>query len=144
MENFPKRLKLAMQIRGFRQIDLANETGIDRGTISRYLNGEFKPKAKNVILIADALKVNELWLLGNGEVPMDIDPSIEYVVDPDDVNRRAYMKLEYSNLVEMNISQEEWCALYKQFDTLSEKSKIDIMKYIYLIFTMEEIMGKKE
>lgn len=144
MENFPNRLKLAMQFRGYRQVDLANETGIERGTISNYINGKYKPKAKNVLLIADALKINAPWLLGDAEVPMEVDPNIEYVIDPEDVNRRAYMKLEYSNLVEMNVSQEEWCALYKQFDALSEKSKIDIMKYIYLIFTMEEILGKKE
>ena len=143
MENFPNRLKFAMQFRGYRQVDLANETGIDRGTISRYISGEFKPKAKNILLIADALRVNAPWLLGNEDVPMDIDPSVEYVVSDDDVNKRAYMKLEYSTIVEMNISEEEWCALYKRFNELSEKSKIDIMKYIYLIFTMEEIIGKK-
>lgn len=144
MENFSKRLKIAMKNRGFSQADLVELTNLDRGAISRYVRGEFKPKAKNIILIADALKVNVPWLLGDEDVPMDIDPAIDYHISDEDINARAYIKLEYSDIVEMNISREEWCILFDKFDSLTDKSKIDIMKYIYLIFTMEELIRNKD
>lgn len=144
MENFKKRLKEAMKIRGFTQADLANATNIDRGAISRYVRGDFKPKAKNAILIAEALKVNTPWLLGDKTVPMDIDPNIEYFMSEDDVNTRAYLKLEYSHAVEMNISKEEWCAFYEQFDKLSEESKRDVLKYIYLQFAVDQLVNSNK
>ena len=140
MENFSKRLKIAMKDRGFTQADLVYSTNLDRGTISRYVRGNVKPKAKNIILIADALKVNVPWLLGDEEVPMNIEPAIDYHITDEDINARTYIKLEYSDVVEMNVSKEEWCVLFDKFDTLSDKSKIDIMKYIYLIFTMDDLV----
>ena len=52
---------------------------------------------------------------------------------------------EYINeLVEMNISQDEWCALYDEFETLSDNSKMDIMKYIYLNFAMAKMIKYKK
>ena len=144
MENFSKRLKIAMKERKFTQADLAEATNLDRGAVSRYVRGEFKPKAKNIIKIADALKVNVPWLLGDEDIPMDIDPAIDYHISDEDVNARAYIKLEYSDVVEMNISRDEWCVLFDEFDSLTDKSKIDIMKYIYLIFTMDELIRNKD
>ena len=144
MENFSKRLKLAMKSKGFSQADLVNLTDLDRGTISRYVRGSVKPKAKNIILIADALQVNVPWLLGDEEVPMDIQPAIDYHISDEDINARTYIKLEYSDVVEMNISREEWNVLFDKFDTLNDKSKIDIMKYIYLIFTMDDLVKNKD
>ena len=143
MNNFPSRLKKAMRYRGFRQADLASKTGIERGTISNYVNGKYKPKAKNVILIAEALKVNTPWLLGEDDIPMEIDPSVDYVLSEVDYYKTAYIKLEYSDIVEMNISQEEWCALYKDFDRCSENFKADILKYMYLVFAMDEMINSK-
>lgn len=144
MDNFSKRLKTAMKERGYSQADLVNLTNLDRGTISRYVRGSIKPKAKNIVLIADALRVNVPWLLGDEEVPMEIDPAIDYHISDEDIYARTYIKLEYNDVVEMNISKEEWCVLYDKFDTLSDKSKIDIMKYIYLIFTMEDLIKNRE
>ena len=140
MENFSKRLKLAMKDRGFSQTDLYNATDLDRGTISRYVSGSVKPKAKNIMQIANALNVNVPWLLGEEDVPMDIDPLVDYHVSDESLNARAYIKLEYSDAVEMNVDREEWNVLFDKFDTLSEKSKVDIMKYIYLIFTMDDMV----
>lgn len=144
MNNFPVRLKQAMRIRGLRQTDLAEKTGIEHGTISNYVNGKYKPKAKNVILIADALKVNTPWLLGVDDVPMDIDPSVDYYVSEDDVYARAYLKLEYSDIVQMNISKEEWAVLYDKFEKISDSFKTDILKYMYLVFAMDGMINGKE
>ena len=143
MENFPLRLKDAMKARGYKAIDLSNLTNIDRGTISYYLSGKFKPKAKNILLIAEALKVNVPWLLGDEEVPMDMDPSVDYYVTEDDVYTRAYLKLEYSDVVQMNVSREEWNVLFDKFENVSDKFKTDILKYMYLVFAMDEMIKIK-
>ena len=144
MENFSKRLKIAMKERGLNQAELASLSNLDGGAISRYVRGEIKPKAKNIIMIADALKVNVPWLLGDEDVPMEIEPSIDYHISDEDINARNYIKLEYSDVVEMNVSREEWNVLFDKFDTLNDKSKIDIMKYIYLIFTMDDLVKNKD
>lgn len=144
MKNFPERLKKAMRFRGLRQTDLAEKTGIEHGTISNYINGKYKPKARNIILIAEALKVNTPWLLGEEDVPMEVEPNVEYLATEIDNYKTTYIKLEYSDLVEMNISREEWNVLYDEFDILSENFKADILKYMYLVFTMDEIVNIKK
>lgn len=64
MNTFPTRLKEAMALRNARLTDLANETKIHKGTISNYLSGKYQPKGNNTLLIAKALNVNPLWLMG--------------------------------------------------------------------------------
>lgn len=140
MENFSKRLKIAMKDRGMSQAELAEKANLDGGAISRYVRGEIKPKAKNIIMIAEALNVNVPWLLGDEEVPMEVEQLVDYHISDESLSARAYIKLEYSDVVEMNVSREEWNVLFDKFDNLSEKSKIDIMKYIYLIFTMDDMV----
>lgn len=64
------RIKEGLEIRGMKQIDLAEITGISKSSISTYMNGEYEPKQKNIYKIAKALRVNEAWLLGY-DAPMD-------------------------------------------------------------------------
>jgi transcriptional regulator with XRE-family HTH domain len=64
-----QRLKEALQIAGKKQADLVRETGLDRGSISSYLSGKYEPKQKAIYKLAQALNVNEAWLLGY-DVPM--------------------------------------------------------------------------
>lgn len=53
-----------MDLRGMKQADLVRSTGLNRGTISRYLSGEVEPRQKAAIALAKALDVSELWLWG--------------------------------------------------------------------------------
>jgi repressor LexA len=64
------RLKEAMQAVGKKQADLVRETGLNRGTISRYLSGEVEPRQDATYKLAAALGVNEMWLWGYS-VPME-------------------------------------------------------------------------
>ena len=50
--------------------ELVEKTGIDKGQMSSYLAGRYKPKQKNLSLIAEALNVDEAWLMGY-DVPME-------------------------------------------------------------------------
>lgn len=58
------RLREAMNDAGKTQADLMRETGLQRSAISRYLSGEYEPKARAIGKLAMALGVSEMWLFG--------------------------------------------------------------------------------
>ena len=64
------RLKEAMRRTGKKQADLVRDTGLNRGTISRYLSGEVEPRQDAAYKLALALNVSETWLWGY-DVPME-------------------------------------------------------------------------
>jgi transcriptional regulator with XRE-family HTH domain len=63
------RLREAMRMAGKKQADLVRETGLNRGTVSRYLSGEVEPRHEATHKLAKALDVSEMWLFGY-DVPM--------------------------------------------------------------------------
>ncbi len=66
----PERIQEAMEIAGIKQIELAEATGLNHSTISRYLSGRMEPKQKAISLLAKALNVTEMWLWGY-DVPQE-------------------------------------------------------------------------
>jgi repressor LexA len=70
LDNCADRIGKALSIRGMRQIDLSEKTGIPKSAISQYCSGSFKPKQQRLFLIAKALDVDEAWLMGL-DVPME-------------------------------------------------------------------------
>lgn len=69
-EKLDVRLRTAMKIRGLRQVDLVEKTGLSKSKINMYVNGEHQPKHDGVYLLAKALGVQEAWLMGY-DVPME-------------------------------------------------------------------------
>lgn len=67
------RLKEAMSKAGKKQADLVRDTGLNRGTISRYLSGEVEPRQDAAYKLALALDISETWLWGY-DVPMERSP----------------------------------------------------------------------
>ena len=62
---FTHRIKLAMSLRGKRPIDICENCGIEKGNLSRYINGKLPtPKIETVSKIAEYLNVSVFWLLG--------------------------------------------------------------------------------
>ena len=80
------RLQEAMKASGKRQIDLVNETKLNRSTISRYVSGECEPKADAINKLALSLNVDEMWLWGY-DVPMEKEkiPTEETLTDGEKV-----------------------------------------------------------
>lgn len=64
MDSFSKRLNEAMEMRNIKQVDLVEMTGITKGAISSYVNGDYIPKQINTHKIAKALNVDPAWLMG--------------------------------------------------------------------------------
>ncbi len=71
METFQKRLIQAMEIRGMRQVDLAEKSGLPKAQISQYKSGKYEPMQDALYKLAKALSVNVEWLMGH-DVPMEI------------------------------------------------------------------------
>lgn len=70
MESVRKRLREAMDLRGYRQQDMIDKYGFGSSTISQYLSGKVEPKRKALYKLAAALDVRPDWLMGL-DVPME-------------------------------------------------------------------------
>ena len=68
-EDFPTRMKKAMLLKGIRQSELVIRTGIDKGSLSSYMNGRYMPNADKIAKIANALGVSVNYLLGKEDIP---------------------------------------------------------------------------
>lgn len=64
------RIREAMRIRNKTQAELCEITGIPKSAMSQYASGKFIPKQTRTHLLAEALNVNEAWLMGY-DVPME-------------------------------------------------------------------------
>lgn len=69
--NFAERLTEALSIRNTTAAEISRKTGISDGLMSKYKKGYQEAKQQNLKLIADALNVNPVWLMGI-DVPMEV------------------------------------------------------------------------
>ena len=65
-----ERIKQGLEIREITQTQLAARANIDKGQLSSYISGKYKPRQNNIDALAAALNVNEAWLMGF-DVPME-------------------------------------------------------------------------
>lgn len=72
LDTFANRLKYAITIKDIKPIDLARKTGISKTNISCYMSGKYEAKQDGVKLLANALGVDPVWLMGY-DVPMEIN-----------------------------------------------------------------------
>lgn len=129
--SFQKRLREAMLLRGVRQVQLCEQTGIPKSAMSQYVNGAFEPKQDRLWELARALSVNEAWLMGY-EVPMernsnDLDSGIL-----DFENRRA---------LEMAGERDQYIdtyALTKNYHRLNDEGKQKVLDY------MDDLVGNQK
>lgn len=72
---FKDRLKEAMTRLNVSQSALVQQTNIPKSAMSQYLSGAFVPKHERMSALAQALNVQEAWLIGY-DVPMNRDIKI--------------------------------------------------------------------
>lgn len=70
VDTFQNRLKTAMTIRNIKQVELVEKTKLDKTLINKYLSGVSNAKQKKLTILAEALNINEVWLMGY-DVPME-------------------------------------------------------------------------
>lgn len=121
MVTISDRIKEGMRIRGLKQVDIIERTGINKGALSSYISGRYSPKQTNIHLISKALNVSEAWLMGY-DVPMErsIDDD-NYVDELSDVDTGGLTNKEKELVVLFrkagNIPEDEAEALKKQFES---------------------------
>lgn len=64
------RLAEALRLRGMKQVELSEKTGIDKSSINCWKSNRWEPKSDSLHKMAKALDVSELWLAGY-DVPME-------------------------------------------------------------------------
>lgn len=114
------RIREALKIRGMKQVDLVEKTGIDKGQMSSYLSGRYKPKQANLSLIAKALSVDEAWLMGY-DVPME---SANYE-DPSILKRDSNEFLKRNDTLSAELSLSDSSHLYPADLCLAEREHIE-------------------
>ncbi len=67
---FTERLARVMFTKDIKQAELVDKTGIDKGSMSSYVNGRYMPNAKNMAKIAKALGVSVEYLLGKEDISL--------------------------------------------------------------------------
>ena len=53
-----------MEYRNIKQVDLVEKTKLDKTLINKYLSGVANAKQKKLAILAKALEVDEVWLMG--------------------------------------------------------------------------------
>lgn len=64
------RIGLALSLRGWKQVDLVERTGIPKNSINAWVNQKWQPKQKALMSMAKVLDVSEMWLAGY-DTPME-------------------------------------------------------------------------
>lgn len=103
------RIRNAMDLRNLTQSELSEKAKIDKGQLSSYLSGKYKPRQKNIEAIARTLNVDEAWLMGF-DVPMERHiPSSKKDDNYFQTDTERKLILSYRKLNEKN---QKKCSIY--------------------------------
>lgn len=64
------RIKEALALRGMKQAELSERSGINKPSISCYVSGKYEPKQEALYKMGKVLDVSEMWLAGY-DIPME-------------------------------------------------------------------------
>lgn len=80
-DTFQSRLENALKIRNIKPIELHKKTEISESLLSKYLSGNAIARQQKLTLLANALNVNEVWLMGY-DVPMEKEINVNNLESP--------------------------------------------------------------
>ena len=125
-----KRIQYAINLRNMKQVDVINKTGINKGALSSYISGRYKPKDDSIYKLALVLEVNPEWLRGK-DVPMELDISSYYYMNAFDDNFIINNKIEIlaKLLRNNNIIDENDIITDEDYDRVMKLIKDNIDKY---------------
>lgn len=93
MDIFIKRLQMLLDENNMNQKELAHKVGVTEVTISRYMNGERKPRVEIINKIAEALNTTTDYLLGRSDIRNPYKKtSINKIIKSNDVIEKEYKK----------------------------------------------------
>ena len=119
-EKFIERLNSILQKRNLSQADLSKMTGIRSSSISDWLNGKYEPKQDKISIIAEALNVSPVWLIGYDDTSSN--QSEGYYVDS-----------ETAEYAEMLRTRPEMRLLFSASRGISKEDMEKAVEYIELL-----------
>jgi transcriptional regulator with XRE-family HTH domain len=76
MKTIAQRIREALDIKDWKQIELSEKAGLPKSAISQYLSGKVVPKQDKIYMLSQALDVSPVWLMGY-DVPINLQPDQE-------------------------------------------------------------------
>lgn len=114
---FAPRLNQIMIEKGLNQTELSRRTGLDKSLISNYVNGKYRPKEENLILIAKVLNVDKAWLMG-----YDVDKSTDELLQNKD-----FLLTKYIKDLSRDAIQKELLIKCTMLDNINEEKILEIV-----------------
>ena len=128
MSTLADRLKEGMSLRGLRQADIVEKTGINKGALSSYISGRYQPKQNNIFLLARALDVNEAWLMG-ADVPMERATMA-------DIDEYKNKMIEFSKRWNIQYFEKK---MLESFSRLSDSNKEKAISYTENLLSIQQM-----
>lgn len=125
MTDFQIRLRKAMDEKSISASELSKISGVDKGSLSNYINGKYAPKQDKVYKIAKALDVDAGWLM-TGDEPRQIKPMPSSMpFHPDVIKILDEMITEYEEASDKK--------LLSLFHTMTDADKEKLLDYASFI-----------
>lgn len=117
------RIAEALMMRGMKQIDLAEKTGISIHTLNPWYHNKWQPKATPLNKMAKVLDVSELWLAGY-DVPMERPIEQKKADELSDMIKILKNKPKLYNVIDycVKLSDEQILVVEAMLKTITEKS----------------------
>lgn len=117
MNNFAERLKFVLKEKNIKASELSLKTGISKSSISDWLNERYEAKQDKIFLIAEALDVNEGFLLG-------LDVPMNKIID----NDLDTEKLNTSNIQSNNNLISDTVKMMEKLDHFHQKKVLNFIQ----------------
>ena len=135
---FGERLQYALNMRNKKASDLSRATGLSQPLISQYLSDKFEAKNDKVILIANYLNVDPLWLMGLSD---EISPSNSQWGD--DKANQEYLSKDPDLLALYNEIKSRQ-DIYILFDKTKDLDPKDVESVLMFVQTIRKQRGLDE
>lgn len=112
-----KRIKKALSDNNITAQELANKTGINKASISQYVNGTNRPSNVNAHKMSSVLNVSELYLMGF-DVPEE-EPTKEEALTP--------LMAEYIAMLTRNVQLQKFVDKFKQLSDTDQAVVLNLM-----------------
>lgn len=108
METYERKNRLAeaLAIRGLKQVELVEKTGLSKSAINNWVKNRWQPKQTPLLKMARALDVSEMWLAGY-DVPIERPVSQKRNDILNDTLSLLRNNERYFNLVDMIVNLDD-------------------------------------
>ncbi len=116
VDTFQNRLKTAMNYRNIKQVELVEKTKLDKTLINKYLSGVSNARQSKLSILAEALNINEVWLMGY-DVPM------ERIVDEPHNKNTNFRYASYNGIDTDGLDEKDIEEINKFVEFIKDKKK---------------------